>query len=443
MEPRRRTRHAAGALALATCLTLSGCAAGSFGSSGQDGPGSVTITFLTLNGEQSVASANAIITAFTAANPDVNVKLDTRPGGSDGDNSVKTKLATGEMAEVFLFNTGSLMQTLKPERNLLPLDDQPWVADLEQSFADSVKGADGKLYGGPIGTAFGGGVLYNIPLYQKLGLSIPVTWEEFMANNEKVKAAGVTPFEQTFGDSWTAQLTVLADYYNVEAAVPDFAAAYTAGTKNFSNTPAALLGFEHLQQLRDKGYLNSDFASALMNDGLKAVADGTAAHYPQIGTVVSGLEGVAPGKSNDVGIFAMPGPDAAKNGLTVWPGDGIYIPEGVAGDRLKAAKDFVAFIATQAGCDAIAAGSPPQGPFLVKTCKLPTDVSQVAKDTQKYFDDAKTTPALEFKSPIKGPALEQICVQIGTGQIDATKAADLYDRDVKKQAQQLGLPGWD
>ena len=33
--------------------------------------------------------------------------------------------------------------------------------------------------------------------------------------------------EQTYGDSWTAQMLLLADYHNVEAQVPDFAAQYT------------------------------------------------------------------------------------------------------------------------------------------------------------------------------------------------------------------------
>ena len=88
-------------------------------------------------------------------------------------------------------------------------------------------------------------------------------------------------------------------------------------------------------------------------------------------------------------------------------------------------------------------GNPPQGPFLSKACKLPTSVSQVAKDTTAYFDSGKASPALEFKSPIKGPALEQICIQVGTGQVNAQKGAALYDEDVKKQAQQLGLPGWE
>jgi raffinose/stachyose/melibiose transport system substrate-binding protein len=130
--------------------------------------------------------------------------------------------------------------------------------------------------------------------------------------------------------------------------------------------------------------------------------------------------------------------------MTVWPGTAaMYIPKTVEGDKLDAAKKLIAFAATKEGCDAYSEGSPPQGPYLSKACQLPAEVSQVAKDTQAYFESGKAGPALEFKSPIKGPALEQICIQVGTGQVDGKKGAELYDQDVKKQAQQLGLPGWE
>jgi raffinose/stachyose/melibiose transport system substrate-binding protein len=441
-----RRRLALVALGAASALFAAGCSAGSLGNSGGEGSAASTeITFLTGSTDTEVASAKSVIEAFTAANPTITIKHDTRPGGSEGDNLTKTRLATGDMAEVFVYNNGSLLAAIKPEQNLAPLDDQPWAGQLDQTFADSSKGADGKLYGGPYGTAFGGGVFYNIPVYKKLSLEVPTTWDEFMANNKVIKeAGGVDPVEQTYGETWTSQLFVLGDYANVETEVPDFAAQYTANQAKYATTPAALAGFEHIQQVKDAGYLNKDFASAKLNDGMKAVATGAAAHYPQLGGSAANIENVAPGKSKDVGFFALPGNDAANNKLTVWPGTtALYIPKAVEGDKLDAAKKFVAFSASQEGCDANIKGTPPQGPFLSKACKLPADVSQVAKDTQAYFDAGKTSPALEFKSPVKGPALEQICIQVGTGQVDAKKAAELYDQDVKKQAQQLGLPGWD
>ena len=228
------------------------------------------------------------------------------------------------------------------------------------------------------------------------------------------KDGSADPVEQAYGLTWTSQLFVLGDYHNVEAAVPNFAADYTANKAKYATTPVALAGFQHIQAVKDAGLLNKDFASAKLNDGIKAVATGKAAHYPQLGATANNIENVAPGKSSDVGFFALPGQDAGSNGMTVWPGTAaMYIPKTVEGDKLDAAKKFIQFAATKEGCDAYSKGSPPQG------------------------------PALEFKSPIKGPSLEQICIQVGTGQVDAKKGAELYDQDVKKQAQQLGLPGWD
>jgi raffinose/stachyose/melibiose transport system substrate-binding protein len=266
-----------------------------------------------------------------------------------------------------------------------------------------------------------------------------------MANNKKIKeAGGIAPVEQTYGETWTSQLFVLGDFYNVSAAVPNFAADYTANKTKYATTPEAMAGFVHIQEVKDAGYFNKDFASAKLNDGVKAVATGAAAHYPQLGGTAANIENVAPGTSKDVGFFALPGDDAAKNGLTVWPGTAaMYIPKSLEGDKLDAAKKLIEFATTQQGCDAYIKGNPPQGPFLSKACQLPEEVSQVATDTQAYFESGKAGPALEFVSPVKGPALEQICIQVGTGQVDGKKGAELYDQDVKKQAQQLGLPGWE
>jgi raffinose/stachyose/melibiose transport system substrate-binding protein len=87
--------------------------------------------------------------------------------------------------------------------------------------------------------------------------------------------------------------------------------------------------------------------------------------------------------------------------------------------------------------------SPVTGPFLLRGCELPAEVPAGVADMAAYFEaDGRTAPALEFLSPIKGPNLENITVEVGSGIRAAKDGAALYDEDVKKQAQQLGLPGW-
>jgi raffinose/stachyose/melibiose transport system substrate-binding protein len=63
-------------------------------------------------------------------------------------------------------------------------------------------------------------------------------------------------------------------------------------------------------------------------------------------------------------------------------------------------------------------------------------------DVQAYLDDGNVGPALEFVSPVKGPNLEHLTVEVGSGLRSPAEAAELYDEDVAAQAQQLGLPGW-
>ena len=83
------------------------------------------------------------------------------------------------------------------------------------------------------------------------------------------------------------------------------------------------------------------------------------------------------------------------------------------------------------------------GPYLIKGCELPKDVPASVADMLPYFQtEGMTAPALEFLSPIKGPALEQITVAVGSGINTAADGAAQYDVDVQKQAKQLGLPNW-
>ena len=180
--------------ALAACsLALSACSAGSLGDSDSGGEGGkVELSFLVGNGEQDVKTAEQLVKDFSAKNPDITLKIEARPQGGEGDNLVKTRLSTGDMSDVFVYNTGSLFQAIAPEKNMVPLDDQPWVGQLDENFKTTVT-AGGKVYGAPLGTFMAGAVMYNRAVYDKVGLQVPKTWAEFMANSAKIKAAGYRP----------------------------------------------------------------------------------------------------------------------------------------------------------------------------------------------------------------------------------------------------------
>ena len=439
MVPRspRRSIVAIGAGGLVLSLALAGCTAGGSDSDG----GAATLSYLVDNQEATVETAEALADAFMAENPDINVEVESRPQGADGDNLIKTRLATGEMSDVFAYNSGSLFQALSPDSTLVDLSDQAWVDTLDENFVRTVS-TEKAIYGVPMGQSMAGAVIYNKDIYADLGLEIPTTWDLCIANWVAILgAAPAAPIVQTYGDTWTSQLFVLGDFNNVLAEDPDWAEKYTSNEAKYVDEPA-LAGFEHQQEAFDAGLFNEDFASAKYADGVAMVATGEGAQYPILTFAASQLMTTNPETADTVGTFPLPGPDASANGLTVWMPNGVYIPKSTEGDKLEAAKKFVAFLATPESCDIQSETTAPQGPFVIDGCELPDDVPAIVSDLQPYFDEGKTNLALEFLSPIKGPALEQITVAVGSGITRAADGAAQYDEDVKKQAQQLGLEGW-
>ena len=171
------------------------------------------------------------------------------------------------------------------------------------------------------------------------------------------------------------------------------------------------------------------------------VAKGEGAHYPMLTFAIGTIATDHKENINDVGFFALPGDDASKNGLTAWLPPGLYIPKTTK--HLAEAKKFVAFIASIEGCDSQTKAVGAMGPYMVKGCEIPANAPPAVIDLVSYFKtDGKNTPALEFLSPIKGPSLEQITVEVGSGIRKPADAATLYDEDVRKQALQLAIPGW-
>lgn len=382
----------------------------------------------------------ALVKGFQKSNPNIKTVLTIAPPNVDTKAMVKSSLIAGTMQDVFSYYSGSLFQSLDPALNLTELTKESWQSTILSSFYPAVS-IGPKVFGAPLGSATGGGILYNKVIYRELGLRIPLTWPQFMRNNAIIKKAGIVPVIQTYKDPWTSQLLVLADYFNVTVAFPDFAALYTIHRAVNADTPAALVGFQHLEDMYKSGYLNKDFATATFAQGLKYLATGLGAHYPMLTFASTDLAKKYPDQASNIGFFAQPGPSAERNGLTVWMPSALFIPKRVK--NLENAKKFIAYSVSPEGMAVINAAFTPTGPFLVKNVKLSRAVSTITRDMLPYFEsEGRTVPALEFLSPIKGPNLPGITVRVGSGKISALSGARAYDDDVARESVQLGLPGW-
>jgi len=375
---------------------------------------------------------------FDAMEDKYNIKTEVELTPADiGYTIINSRVATGEMPDILEFNSGALLQTLNPPNNFVDISDQTFVDKFSSDFKTAVT-IDGGVYGVPSKYAGVGGIIYNKDIYEELGLDIPLTWSEFIANCNQVEAAGYIPILGSFGDNWTAQLLVLADYYNVNALEPNFADDFTVNKVHCSDSQAMLRSFEKLWEAKD--LMNDDFITTTYDDALRLLSEGNFAHWPMLNFALQQLSANYPEAIDSVGMFPEPSDDPNINGFTSWASN-TFILTNQCSD-MEAGMKWLEFMTTQEAIDVLSTKEIVGGPLSIMGLDLPENTMSAVFEIQEYFNEGKSSPALEFLSPVKGPNLPAICVEVGSGMVTPLEGAEACDEDVKAQAQQLDLEGW-
>lgn len=370
----------------------------------------------------------------------ITIEMELRPGGAEGENIVRARLASGDSPDIHSFNAGSLFATLNPVENFIDITNEPFMDRVLDSFKASVTHG-GVTYGIPSTSTNTGAWLYNRAIYDELGLEVPNTWAELMENCEKIKASGKTAVIASFGTDWTSQLILLADYYNVYSNAPDFADNFNNNKDKYATNEYAFKAFDHMQDVWDRGLYNADYNATTFDQALKMLADGEGAHYPMLTHAISNIAtNYGDDVANGIGAFGQPGDNPDDHGLTVWMPDSFYFYKG--SEHVDDMMRFAEYYLTPESIALFADNQAADGPYVVKDATLPDNTLAPIKDLLPYFDSGKTAPALEFITSVKGPNSPQICTQVMGGMVDAKTGAEEYDKDVEKQAKQLGLEGW-
>lgn len=402
---------------------------------GQDFSG-VTLTVMTTN-ETVLDGLNAVIER-AEEKFGFKIELDiTGSGGEDYNNLVRTRLASGDMDDIMIYNSGALFQQLNPKQYFVDFsEDQVLMDRLDETFAQTVS-VDGAVYGVPFSSSQAGCILYNKKIYEELNLEIPHTWDGFLQNCERIKEAGETPIIGAYGDGWPGIVINFGDYYNVHAANPDFAGELTAGKAKWATTPAGVESFQKCGDIAQ--YLNEDYMSTGYSDACDRFVNGEGAHWIILTQVLSNIYSLYGEEVTDnIGAFGIPGKEADDHGLTIWLPGALYVNKD--SENAEAAKAFVEFYASDEALDLYSEQVPPDGPYCIKGYKMPENTYPAVKeDMQAYFDEGKTWPALEFASPLEGTEVIALTQQVTLGEITAEEAAGAYDQNLEASAIQLGL----
>lgn len=365
----------------------------------------------------------------------ITVDIEYRVGGADGDNLVKTRLASGDMSDICAYNSGCKFSILNPAEYFLDLSDQPFVSKLDDSFLSAVT-VDGVIYGAPAGLSSGVGcVLYNTELYEKYNLEVPHTWADFLKNCDVLKDAGEVAVIGSFAESWTTQVIYLGDHYNVQSESPDFAERFEAGEAKYASEPAGLKSWQKAADLTP--YYNEDYTATTYNDACDKLVNGEGAHWIILSGALPNIQSSYGDEVNKIGLFGIPGDDANNHGITTWPAGGLYVNKN--SENIDDVLRFLNFWLTDEAIATFLSAQQPDGPIIIKGVTLPDNAFQAVIDAQAYIDAGKACTALEYQTAVKGASCEQITQEVGTGQISAEEAAKAYDDDCLKQAVQLGL----
>lgn len=366
----------------------------------------------------------------------ITVELDV-VASAGSEDILKTRLASGDMGDMFINNIGAQMLVLNPEQNMVDLSNEPFAQKLDETYKNSGS-VDGVLYAAPYSSSFGGGIMYNKKVYEEMGLEVPKTWDDFLANCQKIKDAGKIAIIGTYKDDWSSQLILLSDYYNVAQLDPEFADNFTHNKAKYATNEAALRSWEKLYASNE--YMNEDFLAATVDDACQWLTSGEGVHWPMLTQQLQAIEALYPDEVNDIGFFPMPSDDPNINGITVWPSTSLHIYS--QSPNIDACKRFLDFYLSDEGLAIYNSVAKPVGPSHILGAELGDDVYECVKDMVPYFEAGNTEHAMEFSTPVKGPACPQICVAVGSQMNTAAEGAELYDKDCEKQAIQLGLEGW-
>ncbi|MDR3095956.1 MAG: extracellular solute-binding protein [Paraburkholderia sp.] len=389
MTMKPRTLLAAVALAAATL-------AGALATPAQAGTLEVNIAF---KGASQRAVWTQVIDAFKKTHPGTDVKV-----SFVDEEAYKVQLPnwlTTAPPDIVNWHDGERM-AYYAQRGLFEDLTPDWQKNNWDSMYASTKEASsykGKQYAAPT-VYYAWGMFYRKDLFQKTGIANePKTWNDFLDDCKKLKAAGITPIAVGGRDAWT--LAGWFDYLDLRLNGNKFHQQLMAGEVPYTD-PRVEKVYTTWKQLLDAGYFIDNSLSYDLDSAQPFLFQGKAAMM-LMGTFITG--GFNPTVKQQMGFFQFPIIDPNVPTAEDGPVESLHIPA-----KAKNKADAHAFLAFT---------------------QTPEIGAQLAKGLGSLSANSK--------SPEPDDAISKIGFQI----LANTKGgiAQFYDRDMTKEMADEGMKG--
>nr|WP_260985368.1 ABC transporter substrate-binding protein [Paenibacillus xylanexedens] len=343
MKILKRKKVATVMLASLLTISLTACGAGDSStgsSSGGDNKAKVTLELAISKSSQDSAFIQQDILDEFEKQTNVRVNLQLIPA-EQTTTVLQTKLAVDETPDIIQYNLASAVTDLNLQRNFEILDDEPWASRIVNK---DVLSAGGHIYSFHVSQDTGmQGVVYNKQIFEELGLTIPTTYEQFLAVCEKIKASGITPVFMPYKDAWAANIWPAAAFADFVAKnEPTFFDDLNSNKKKWSDIPEFKTFLEQQYEVYTKGYTNTDVLSDSYDMAVGKFLNKEVAMMFMGDWLIEGVAEQDP--SMELGVFPIPSTEDASLGASPLGGQ-LFIPK--KSKHLEEAKKFLDFIASK------------------------------------------------------------------------------------------------
>lgn len=279
---------------------------------------------------EDVDKYNEIFAVFEAENPGITVDFEAFQN-TEYNQILTTGLAGSDGPDVPMVRSYGLLQPLVEAGQLEPIDGKvDGLDEIAPSVMSGAKGrADGKTYAVPLSTQTLQ-MFYNKKIFADNGLTVPTTWDEFIANNEKLLAAGITPMALGAKDDWV--LPIFSDIIgSARYGGSEYEAKLLSGETDF-NDPNYVAAIQLVEDMEK--YLSPDVVGVAYSDSQVQFTAGQAAQYPGGSFEIATFKSQAP--DLDFGSFQVPVPPDAVLDTPVSPS---YADGNIAINAKSAHKD--------------------------------------------------------------------------------------------------------
>ena len=391
---RTSTRVVAVATAFGAVLAFAGVGTVTASSASAATTPSGTLNIAVSSGDASDAAFKATNAAFEKKYPKVNIKFSSIPNNNYP--AAKSSRLTAGNVDILIaaptqlpsyVSKGSESDDSLAADNgvFLDLTKQSFMKNFTPSLLKSIA-YNGKQYTVPTGVSYYTGVFYNKTMFAKDGLTVPTTWNDFVALSKKIQATGVSPLGIGGKDSWPAGLTMISAVQGLHPTLADKNALakniWKKKTSLTSSTATTILNrVNTMYSMAEPNFAGVSYAAVPAG-----FAAGKYAMTPD-GTWDQPTVAAAVGSKFDVGYFPIPTSNKASDNATLGGKVDLRLAVAAATKNKTAALAYLSFFSSPKNYAKYVkmSGTAPAEPNIPASAFL-TGISQYTKTFSPAWD---------------------------------------------------------